>query len=579
MTSDLVTHRYLVALSNFTFTADITFLAPDIQLILFLDLGTRRIAAYQLEKGAIVTKDVIELILGIEKHIPLRDVVIFHFDCQSIFKSKALLEFMKQKNFYLSNGLSLHHRNQCSEVLNKTIKRILRRKMAEVLGVQEKPYLKQEKFAALVKRVGWEGLRSLLKEAIAEYNTKPHCGKRMYGASPNIMDAALASIDRKVVVPDQIISKNDNSKIAKRIGEFKAEALENYIANLQNFFISWRLEQEANHQEIKAISLDLKKQNNKLRKDLDEVLRINKEMQQRLYEQDQKEKDKLLAKEKRKNRKILSKRESISPSEYYTIMEICQTFFKNNFIRARVRVAITLLYLTGLRVSNLLLITKKQMSDLLQNGEITLRIIKRGKENQLICIGNEGRKLLNELADDIGTLGQGQTEDLGPFFFSPLDPSKPINKFNFDKQINKVLKNYSARTQKYIRTHSFRATFINDLLNQDHPIEKVKDVIGHKNITTTEIYRRSNVPQKELRKIINHIQRSRLKGARIFERILKIYSFIMVSNSASLLRLKYSQTIFFYRRLLTYLFFPTQSAYLSLKNLEKRCEACLKIIF
>ncbi len=58
------------------------------------------------------------------------------------------------------------------------------------------------------------------------------------------------------------------------------------------------------------------------------------------------------------------------------------------------------------------------------------------------------------------------------------------------------------KLEKHIRTHSFRATLITELLKST-PIDEVKEVIGHKDISSTLEYKRSRLSQKQTKKIVS----------------------------------------------------------------------------
>jgi len=63
---------------------------------------------------------------------------------------------------------------------------------------------------------------------------------------------------------------------------------------------------------------------------------------------------------------------------------------------------------------------------------------------------------------------------------------------------------------KTLKQHSFRATFITDLLNSGVTIQKVRDLIGHKSIMTTDRYRRTELGLKEHRRTVASFQRARI---------------------------------------------------------------------
>lgn len=77
-------------------------------------------------------------------------------------------------------------------------------------------------------------------------------------------------------------------------------------------------------------------------------------------------------------------------------------------------------------------------------------------------------------------------------FHSMEDSTKTFDKTNFNKQSNRPCKVASKKLRKYVPTHSFRATIITDLLKKGVPIRKVKDLMGHKTIANTQMYRIKN---------------------------------------------------------------------------------------
>jgi len=97
-------------------------------------------------------------------------------------------------------------------------------------------------------------------------------------------------------------------------------------------------------------------------------------------------------------------------------------------VTARIVVSIALLYLTGLRVSNLLLLNRKQVYDLLTTGETDMKIIKGGKDQQLICIGATGRNILREIHSYIDIIGKNSLMMQGPFsLLSPIQVFQSID--------------------------------------------------------------------------------------------------------------------------------------------------------
>ncbi len=61
----------------------------------------------------------------------------------------------------------------------------------------------------------------------------------------------------------------------------------------------------------------------------------------------------------------------------------------------------------------------------------------------------------------------------------------------------------SELLKKHLRTHSFRASLVTQLLNQGVPIQNVKDIVGHTRLESTLKYNRSSLHVKDIDKIIS----------------------------------------------------------------------------
>ncbi len=89
---------------------------------------------------------------------------------------------------------------------------------------------------------------------------------------------------------------------------------------------------------------------------------------------------KQLLKDKRSNAKKLQLRESITEDEFFLILDSVKN---DHFVSSRKKAALILLYLTGLKVSNLLLFRIDHVNDLFDKGSTTISLIKRGSNKHL----------------------------------------------------------------------------------------------------------------------------------------------------------------------------------------------------
>jgi integrase len=87
-------------------------------------------------------------------------------------------------------------------------------------------------------------------------------------------------------------------------------------------------------------------------------------------------------KEKWKNRRRLPKREPITIEIYDSLIKSSQKFkYRNLYQSARLRLALALLLVTGIRISELLPLKMKQVESLFTNHWITIDRAKRGPAN------------------------------------------------------------------------------------------------------------------------------------------------------------------------------------------------------
>lgn len=143
---------------------------------------------------------------------------------------------------------------------------------------------------------------------------------------------------------------------------------------------------------------------------------------------------------------------------------------------SRRRLALALLYFTGLRVSNLLLLKISHIHELLHSGKTTISLIKGGESRFPLIISTANRKYLKKhFEPDFETLRYSRTGDCVLFCNKE---GYPLRKEYFDKELNRILIRVSAVLEKHLRTHSFRVSYITDYL-EEHQLHDVQELIGH----------------------------------------------------------------------------------------------------
>ncbi len=145
----------------------------------------------------------------------------------------------------------------------------------------------------------------------------------------------------------------------------------------------------------------------------------------------------------------------------------------------RNRAMLELLYACGLRVSELLTIQRK---DIFRDVEI-IRVIGKGSKERFIPIGKSALKWIElYLIETRPEIANIHSEDA---LFLNLR-GKPMSRMGFWK----LLKKYADESGilKNVHPHTFRHSFATHLLEGGADLRAVQEMLGHSDISTTQIY-------------------------------------------------------------------------------------------
>jgi transposase InsO family protein/site-specific recombinase XerD len=336
------------------------------------------------------------------------------------------------------------------------------------------------------------------------------------------------------IIPFVPLSKNDNSFKAKKIREFKnnigvlnlrelvsqnkidvskfdtstQKQFQDISQNNQNWerdvkYLETIILQNQvllfNIEQLQEQTTDLQEQTAELKIQNNELLAMNSYLVEKAQELEQKE---ILFRErqaKRKSATKLQRRDYIDSNEFFEIVfHILPHFSKEIYIVARTRIACFLMFFTGLRVGNLLVLKVRDLKNLMYDNVGTeIPMQKRGRPNQLISLGEDAQKLLAEdFYDDVSLILKNK-EDNQPVFTSEDNIEIPLHRVTHTNCINKALKFASKQFHKNLSAHSFRAIFITEGLMNDVPLQLMQKAMGHKNIKSTEFYNRHDLILKK----------------------------------------------------------------------------------
>jgi site-specific recombinase XerD len=160
----------------------------------------------------------------------------------------------------------------------------------------------------------------------------------------------------------------------------------------------------------------------------------------------------------------------------------------------RDRAMLELLFSTGLRVSELVKLNHEQIN--LDRKEFG--VIGKGGRARVVFISDRA-------ADWVGRYLANRSDDYKPLFIRYS--GKPSNEDGGEKMritprsVERIVKKYvkAARLPVDATVHTMRHSFATDLLTNGADLRSVQEMLGHKNIATTQIY--THVTNKQLKEV------------------------------------------------------------------------------
>ena len=159
------------------------------------------------------------------------------------------------------------------------------------------------------------------------------------------------------------------------------------------------------------------------------------------------------------------------------------------YIDVRLRIAICLLTITGIRINELLPLKVYQLQTLVEEGWIAIDRSKRGPASHKAFLTKEGKKLVKDRQKDFQFIFLMKEPD-SYVFTDESNHSKILTRETITKAVNLLTRKVSEEilSKPNITSHSFRIGYITQLWKDSKDIEFVKQTIGHRNLDTTSAY-------------------------------------------------------------------------------------------
>ena len=177
----------------------------------------------------------------------------------------------------------------------------------------------------------------------------------------------------------------------------------------------------------------------------------------------------------------LPKKEKHIPN-FLTFEEIKRLFSvlkEDNLVNLRDKVMIITMYSAGLRISELINLTKKQVNF----EERIITLIGKGSKERSVPINNY---CLNYLKKYLFEINKVYSLAKSKYLFLNKKTNQPITRQYFFMKLKEYAK--EASIEKEISPHSLRHSFATHLLENGADLRVVQDLLGHTNVSTTQIY-------------------------------------------------------------------------------------------
>lgn len=169
-----------------------------------------------------------------------------------------------------------------------------------------------------------------------------------------------------------------------------------------------------------------------------------------------------------------------------------------NFMGLRDRTIIEVLFSTGLRISELVALDRKQFKDDQMTQAIELGIVGKGGHPRTVYFSERSVRWLKRYLESRDRLVGPGSADNDPLFINYRAARRASNRLTA-RSVENIIKKYAllAGLPSTTTPHTLRHSFATDLLNQGADLRTVQEFLGHQNIATTQIY--THVTNKRLK--------------------------------------------------------------------------------
>ena len=196
------------------------------------------------------------------------------------------------------------------------------------------------------------------------------------------------------------------------------------------------------------------------------------------------------------------KRPQVTFLEHGEVERLLEIIDISTVVGLRDRAIIELLFSGGLRVSELVSLNRDHIN--LERGEFSIR--GKGQKDRLIFISPEAAAWLDKYC-------HSRPDNFTPLFIHYSGSGGDLDDGAYTRltvrSVQRLVARYArmAGITKHVTPHTLRHSFATDLLHNGADLRSVQSLLGHANVSTTQIYTHLTDPQ--LRKVHEQFHRKR----------------------------------------------------------------------
>jgi len=159
----------------------------------------------------------------------------------------------------------------------------------------------------------------------------------------------------------------------------------------------------------------------------------------------------------------------------------------------RDRAILESLFSTGLRIAELVALNREQFANIKNKKDLELSIIGKGSHPRTVYFSERALEWLKKYLDT--------REDRDKALFIHYKTHEDVDARLTSRSMERIVKKYTilAGVPIFTTPHTLRHSYATDLLNQGVDIRTIQEFLGHRSITSTQIY--THVTNKRLRDI------------------------------------------------------------------------------